>query len=391
MKVESPVMSGLVCRVCNERAVDEIDGFSRLPRVTSDCKPFPPGGRLAICSSCGAIQKPADAHWEEECNSIYGEYQPYFQSGGIEQAVFDPAKGLPRRRSDVLLERLASQQNLGATGSILDVGCGNGVLLTAFSKVRPQWRLYGHELSDLHAGALAKIPGFERLFTGSLADLPMSFDIITMIHALEHFGDPLAALKELRPKLKDGGSLFIEIPNGEATPFDLVIADHVSHFTRANLAQLLQRAGLGAAVIADDWITKELSVVAPREGPIVSLPAPAAPAEVRRRVTNQIAWLQAVVDDARAAARKRKSFGIFGTSVAAMWLFGQVADDVAFFVDEDPSRKNTKLLNRPVLAPEDMPADAAVYVALIPHVARLVASRIGRSGVDVLVPPDIAP
>lgn len=379
----------LTCRVCASNYVEEIEEFSRLPRVTSDCKPFAAGGRLGVCGACGAVQKPTDGPWADEVASIYTNYEPYFQSGGVEQAVFDPAKGVPRRRSTVLLERLAAHAGLPQTGSIVDVGCGNGVLLSAFSEVRPNWRLFGHELSELHAGVLARIPGFERLFTGSLSELPVGFDVITMIHALEHFPDPCAALQELAPKLGEHGSLFIEVPNGEATPFDLVIADHVSHFTRADLAHLLHRSGLGATVVADDWVTKELSAVATRKPAPMSAPLSAVPEQALQRVRSQIAWLQAVVDGAAAAASRNKPFGLFGTSVAAMWLFGQIREQVAFFIDEDVSRKDKTLHGRPVLTPADAPAGSSVYVVLIPPVARAVAGRLGRDTVEFLVPPEV--
>jgi len=377
------------CRVCAASRLEEVTDYAHLPRVTSDCKPFPPGGRIAVCSACGAVQKPTDARWQQEAASIYEAYAPYFQSGGIEQSVFDPAKGAPRRRSAVILDRLAQVHALGPTGSVLDVGCGNGVLLSAFAEMKPQWRLFGHELSDLHAPALAKIPGFQQLYTGFLAELPAKFDVIAMMHALEHFPDPLAALQDLRTKLNEGGCLFIEIPNGEATPFDLVIADHVSHFTRRDLARLTERAGLAAAVIADDWVTKELSVVARSAGQAVAIP-PRPPAEALARVRSQIAWLQGVIDDARQAARKPGArLGVFGTSVAAMWLFGQLADDIAFFVDEDPSRQGTKLLDRPVLTPGEVPAGATVYVLLIPQVARTVATRLARPQIEFVVPRQV--
>jgi SAM-dependent methyltransferase len=377
------------CRVCGTGPLDELKEYARLPRVTSDCKPVPPGGRIAVCSSCGAVQKPTDLRWQQESDSIYSNYQPYFQSGGIEQAVFDAAAGVPRRRSSVLLDRLAAARGLGPVGSILDVGCGNGVLLSAFAEVRPRWRLFGHELSDLHSGALRCIPGFEGLYTGALADLPAGFDVITMIHALEHFVDPFGALQDLRPKLSDGGALFIEVPNGEATPFDLVIADHVSHFTRRDLAHLLGRAGYAAPVIADDWVTKELSVVAMPGRPTVPLPAPIAPVDVLLRLRAQLKWLDAVALGAREATRKGAPMGLFGTSVAAMWLFGQLGDDIAFFVDEDPSRHDTTLFDRPVLRPSEAPQGGTVYIALIPHVARAIAKRLARPGVEFSVPPEI--
>jgi hypothetical protein len=130
-------------------------------------------------------------------------------------------------------------------------------------------------------------------------------------------------------------------------------------------------------------------VVVHRDGPIVELPPPPSPEAVLKRVKAQVAWLQAMIDSANAASKKGR-FGIFGTSIAAMWLFGEVGDRVDFFIDEDPSRKQAKLFDRPILTPAETPKDATVYVALIPEVARAVAGRLGRSDVHFEVPPPVA-
>jgi SAM-dependent methyltransferase len=340
--------------------------------------------------ACGAAQKPVGGHWRAEIAEIYAHYEPYFQSGGVEQAVFDASKGKPMRRSEAVLDKLVSVLELQPEGRVIDIGCGNGVLLKAFASVRPAWRRFGHELSDLHERELLAIPGFERLFTGELSSLPGSFDLITMMHALEHFIEPLQALRDLREKLAPGGAIFIEVPNAAATPFDLLIADHVSHFSRYHLASLLERSGMGVVALADDWITKELSAVATADG-TAGAPPPAAPSPpvVLERVKDQIAWLKAVLDHASREARGGRKFGLFGSSVAAMWLLGELGDAVEFFVDEDPSREGAKLLGRPVYTPAQMPVDSGAYLALIPPVARAVASRLARPGVEFYISPEM--
>lgn len=375
------------CRVCNETDLYEFSNYPDLWRVTSDCKSFAPGGRLMICRSCGAVQKPIDKKWQVEADQIYSTYSPYFQSGGVEQAVFNPEKGEPRMRSQVILDNIDDEVGLQDTGKIIDIGCGNGVTLRAFAKYRPQWTLFGHELSELNIDSLTKIQGFEQLYTGELDDLPGDFNLITMMHALEHFTFPLEGLSALKTKLQESGFLFVEVPNAEVTPFDLVIADHVSHFTKHDLMRLAARAGLKAEIVSDSWVTKELSMLAtPANNTGTAAITGPSPELCKNRVENQLNWIKAVRDGA-VSGKPHSSFGLFGTSVASMWLFGQIEDSVDFFVDEDPSRQGTTLHGRPIYTPDEVPNNSLVYLALIPQVANAVAGRLSRPSVEYKAPP----
>src|SRR5262249_55584410 len=121
------------CPICRSSELEEIASYRTLPRVTSDCVPFRDGGRLLVCHACGAAQSPADQQWFSEIQEIYGAYQCYQQSGGVEQHVPDPMSGQLRRRSDVLLDRLYGHPQFPREGAVLDVGCGGGGTLRTFS------------------------------------------------------------------------------------------------------------------------------------------------------------------------------------------------------------------------------------------------------------------
>src|ERR1700729_87927 len=153
-----------VCKICGGTFLLEIPEFRSLPRVTSDCVAFRSGGRLLVCSRCGAAQSPADQQWFEEIREIYSDYHAYHQSGGVEQHVVDPATGELRRRSEVLLDRLLALPSVPLSGTVLDVGCGTGATLRSFSE-RRGWRLNGLEVDAKNLHLLSALEGFEMLYT----------------------------------------------------------------------------------------------------------------------------------------------------------------------------------------------------------------------------------
>lgn len=383
-----PEISGFACKVCKEKTLDEFVAFGQLARVTSDCKPFAPGGRLAICTSCGVLQKPADETWLKEIEEIYKAYAAYYQSAGIEQAVFDPVSGAANTRSATILSKFSRLFSLPKTGNLLDVGCGNGVLLTAFSKEYPEWELNGHDLSDIALTKLSTIPGFKKLFNEPLSEIAEKFDMVTMIHSLEHFPDPVQGLIDVRSLVADDGRVLVQVPNASVSPFDYLVADHACHFSPSDFTNLLSVAGFQAQIVTDEWVTKEISVVALSGHVQNTSVSDETSVEIKREnAAKKIEWLLDVVQDASAASSEGKPFGVFGTSIAAMWLFGQLGDAISFFVDEDESRHGSLLQGKPVYRPSEVEPGSIVYAGLIPHVADLVAKRMADYQFEFRKPP----
>ena len=374
------------CRICSRPTLEEIAEFPALPRITSDCLGFRAGGRLLVCHGCGAAQSPADEQWFKEIREIYNDYHAYYQAGGVEQHVLDPSTGTLRKRSEVLLDGLAALPGMPQFGKALDVGCGTGGTLKALSK-RGGWRLYGLETDSKNLPFLAPIEGFENLYTCAIADLPERFDLVTMVHALEHFPEPLATMRQLHDKIAPGGRLFVEVPNAEANPFDYLIADHMMHFTASSLSGLAAQAGFAIDCLTSAWVTKELSLTArpsSKGSPVFSMEAASQAAD---HVRSQINWLQRFVETAQKAAARSSNFGLFGTSIAATWLCGVLGDAVSFFVEEDPNRVGRSYLGRPVIRPGEVRPGSVVFLALVPEIAVHITGRLREKAIDLLMPP----
>jgi SAM-dependent methyltransferase len=376
------------CELCRATALVEFLDYGALPRVTSDSKPFPPGGRLAVCEECGAVQKLADPVWLGEIDKIYGAFEIYHQAGGAEQPIFDIGGAGGRPRSVRLMDHLVDELALPETGRILDFGCGNGAALASFGKRRPGWRLCGSELSDATLPALKRIANFERLYTCPPEEIADTFDLVILIHALEHVIDPVKVLASLAGLLGAGGRVFVEVPDNAQTPYDLLVADHMTHFTPDSLGYAAALAGYRTHFLSDAVLPKELSWLGqPAAGVVAEKPAPAPGVLL---VERHLQWLLRQAGQARALAAAHRPFGIFGTSISATWLDTLLQGQVDFFVDEDRMRVGREHMGRPILGPEQAPQGAVVFVPLIPRVAAAVSRRLSRDGVRYCAPEEAA-
>ncbi|WP_042370258.1 class I SAM-dependent methyltransferase [Streptacidiphilus neutrinimicus] len=111
------------------------------------------------------------------------------------------------------------------TGTVLDVGCGNGKFVTRLHHDRPDLRVIG---MDISAGILADVP--RPVVVADAQALPFadaSMDAVLAMHMLYHVPNIPAAINELARVLKPGG---------------LVIASTNSDTDKRELDQLWRQA-----------------------------------------------------------------------------------------------------------------------------------------------------
>jgi len=146
---------------------------------------------------------------------IYYRDEDFFYSGVNPSQVVKNADAL------LLKYKLPKWIGICSTTRGLDVGCGTGVWLFQFLKQTTEF--YGLDVSDKQlVVAKSMIKGFSSLAaTGKLMKvsatmLPFrkeSFDVVCIIHLLEHLPKPSYCLKEVYRILKPRGRLYVEVPN----------------------------------------------------------------------------------------------------------------------------------------------------------------------------------
>ena len=158
-------------------------------------------------------------------------------------ATLNPAQGFRRR---LIAGALGS---LGAEARLVDVGSGQGDMLSHAAGQWPEAGLLGLELSA--AGitlAQSKVP-HARFVQIDLVQQqrPSEIDVRWATHAicsevLEHVDDPVSLLRHAGAYLRPGGRLVVTVPGGPRSAFDRHIG-HRRHYSRSRLSSELTSAG----------------------------------------------------------------------------------------------------------------------------------------------------
>tara|TARA_B110000971_G_scaffold167504_1_gene171706 strand:- start:114 stop:878 length:765 start_codon:yes stop_codon:yes gene_type:complete len=131
---------------------------------------------------------------------------------------------------------------------ILDFGCGFGWLLKSLNN--NHWNKYGLEI-DYFARQIAQKNGI-KTFSSIKKLSKKKYDVVTLIHVIEHLREPISNLKKIINKIKTKGYIVIETPDFDSamarkynTKFRLLHdKTHISLFSSESLMRLMRDLGL---------------------------------------------------------------------------------------------------------------------------------------------------
>ena len=235
-------MRDVVCPICNSRASTVLYG-AKLPAdfdETTPPSPYSAHYQINRCADCGLTYS-SPVMDDRGVSKLYEESSETNVSPGEEDNV---------RRTMALYYQLAAP-HLHGRERMLDIGCDMGFLLEA-AKADGFKELHGIEpvpaarrVAETVQGATVTDRFFER------ADYPRDyFDLIALIHVLDHLYDPRVVLRRALTNLRPGGVVVAVVHNvgsllgrllGERFPvFNLY---HHFFFDKNTLAELFRRQG----------------------------------------------------------------------------------------------------------------------------------------------------
>jgi ubiquinone biosynthesis O-methyltransferase len=126
--------------------------------------------------------------------------------------------------------------SLPANGSVLDVGCGNGIISLQLGK--DGFNIKGIDVSEKAIQKAKENNPFPNV-TFEVADADKlkasgeAFDAIICSEVLEHLNHPGRLLKELLPILKNQGILLVTVPNGKG-PREVLVTKPMLRLRKKN-------------------------------------------------------------------------------------------------------------------------------------------------------------
>jgi len=177
---------------------------------------------------------------------------------GLLSSEFEPDV----RRITARYARIVTLVDQAPTGTVVEVGCGLGLL--AFALRARSREVRGIELSEAHADAARRVFGLDVTVWDLFSAPPLAdrSSVVVLNSVLDHQEAPVEFLRLVREKiLRPDGEVVVASPNLRSTEFllsgldwPLFTIDRLWYFTDDSLAEVARRAGYRIA--GSHWPTR---------------------------------------------------------------------------------------------------------------------------------------
>ncbi|WP_029005302.1 class I SAM-dependent methyltransferase [Azorhizobium doebereinerae] len=366
----------IACRVCGAplgAPAYEAAG----PSMTSIMTLIEGPMQVFVCEGCGHAQSPD----LPDIRAFYDTgYRISLASEDHDQIFAVGADGQPIYRTahqaGIALRLLDPPQG----ARVLDYGAAKATTLRTMMRSRPDLKPAVFDVSTDYAAAWE---GWVAVEDRATYEAPLCwtgrFDTVMSHFVLEHVAEPVPFLKEIWRLLKPEGRVLISVPDAVANPGDMMVADHLNHFSAASLARALEVAGFRMEACDATAFPGAFFVTARKSAGVV--PTAGDAAEAARAARAACGFWGGAAERLAAAARRLsgQTCAIYGAGFYGAWIASRVAQHVTLsgFLDQNPNLAGSTLFERPVMPPADLPADVtAVFIGLNPKKARAIIAQV---------------
>jgi 2-polyprenyl-3-methyl-5-hydroxy-6-metoxy-1,4-benzoquinol methylase len=197
---------------------------------------------LIACTKCGLMRQGFASRTEKRPFVSYaGEEGRFHQQREDKEAA---------QIADFLKIMLQLEKLLPEKGRLLEIGCAMGTLLNEIRKLG--WKVTGVE-PEKRTCEIARNRYELDVISSTFQEAEIeecSFDVVLLLHVIEHLPDPETGLSQVARLIRPGGLLVLETPRYDTLSFKLlkgrersVIAGHYHYFTRATIRMLVRKSG----------------------------------------------------------------------------------------------------------------------------------------------------
>ena len=333
-----------------------------------------------ICKDCGTIQFLRNEDYMHAVDGICENYEVMLDKTWLlNQEMHKP-------RLQANYEAISKIIHLPKSGNMLDIGCGGGESLFQFSCLYPDWNLYGMDKGKHFRESVLEKKATQ-FFTSleEIKDSKIRFDFITINSVISLADNPDQILKTAHECLNEEGILFISDIDFEIHPWMLYLIEWRSSYTKEHMKNVVRNFGFEALNINFELEKKEIGVFFQKR---VSRALSRGSYERNKEIyCKKIEYLDFVIDTVLKYVEESNHIGIFGTSVAGIWVseiitkeFPNHTDKEIFYIEEDEDflKKRVGVKGYPIYRLEEISEPAIILLPFPQYIAENIKRRCER-------------
>ena len=327
-----------ICILCNNRTVNIFLKKNQFKSISSDGNKILSNCKIFYCNTCKFFFKKNNNEYKKNLKKIYKNYkiEPEFNT----ETNFLNNKNI-YTRSDTIIDFLKKKKLLGEKNKIkiLDYGIGNGELIKKLSS-RTRNIIHGYDIKV--SPKLKNKKNFKTI--SKIKDLLKNkYDLIFMIHVIEHVTDYKKLFKIINKISKKNTILFIQTPNINNYLIDFLIYDHASHFNMNSLSRLVLKYNTGK-IFFFNIINKEISAILSKKHLMNSI-------KIKKSVNITIQNIFERINKIFKDLKKLKVYDFLGAGNKLKLIKANIGlKNLRKVIDEDINKQNKKIFGKKVVA-----------------------------------------